>query len=97
MAVSRYARTPILEFGKRFGTSRSIETVRRGIEAGTIRLTERTLQGDERLDVIAGREYGNGRYWWLIAAASNIGWAPQVPRGTFLRIPNLEDVLRLVG
>jgi len=52
----------------------------------------------DRLDIIAGREYGNGRYWWVIAAASGIGWGMQVPPGTNLRIPiNLGDVEGLVG
>ena len=97
MAVSRYARTPILELGKRFGTSRAIKAIRDGIAAGTIKFREETLSGLERLDVIAGNEYGDGRYWWIIAAASNIGWASQVPPGTYLRIPTLDDVLRVVG
>lgn len=97
MAVSRYARAPILNLGQRFGTSRSIETIRRGIDNGTVRFKETTLQGFERLDIIAGREYGTGEYWWAIAAASGIGWGVQVPPGTYLRIPNIDDVLRIVG
>lgn len=97
MTISRYARTPVLSFGGRFGTSRAIEAIRVGISNGTIRYDERTLQGAERLDVIAGKAYGDGTYWWAIAAASDIGWAPQVPPGTFLRIPHLDDILRSVG
>lgn len=97
MAISRYARTPILELGKRYGTSRAAEVIRTGITNGTIRFTERTLQGFERLDVIAGVEYDDGTYWWVIAAASNIGWGLQVPPGTHLRIPRLEDALAAVG
>lgn len=97
MAVSRYSRAPVLELGKRYGTSRAIEVIRNGLQNGTIRSRELTLQGFERLDVLAGREYGDGRYWWVIAAASNIGWGVQAPPGTLIRIPNLEDVLSLVG
>lgn len=97
MAISRYSRTPILELGKRFGTSNTIRAIRRGVTDGTIRFKTTTLRGSKRLDVIAGDEYGDGRYWWVIAAASNIGWAPQAPPGTFLRIPLLDDVLKVVG
>lgn len=97
MSVSRYARTPVLELGRRYGTSRAIEVIRAGIENGTIRYTEVTLQGRERLDVIAGREYSSAEYWWVIAAASGIGWGVQVPPGTYIRIANLEDVLKLIG
>jgi hypothetical protein len=97
MTISRYSRTPTLDLGQRYGTSRAIPTIRRGIENGTITFTERTMAENMRLDVLAADEYGDGRYWWIIAAASNIGWAPQVPPGTYVRIPNLAEVLRVVG
>ena len=97
MSVSRYARTPVLALGKRFGTSSAIKAIRAGIASGTIQFRETTLSGLERLDTIAGNEYGDGRYWWVIAAASNIGWASQVPPGTYLRIPLLDDVLLVMG
>lgn len=97
MAISRYARTPILNFGRRYGTSNAIPAIRRGIIDGTITFTERTISENMRLDVIAADEYGDGRYWWVIAAASDIGWVPQVPPGTYIRIPNLDEVLRAVG
>jgi hypothetical protein len=86
-----------MNLGKRYGTSRSIEAIRGGIVNGTIRFKERTLQGDERLDTVAGVEYGDGEYWWVIAAASGIGWGLQVPPGTYLRVPVLDDVLATVG
>lgn len=97
MPTSRYARAPVLDFGRRYGTSRVVEVITRGIESGAIRYVERTLAGRERLDIIAAQELGDSRYWWMIAAASKIGWAPQVPVGTLLRIPNVDDVVALVG
>jgi hypothetical protein len=97
MAISRYARAPVLELGKRFGTSNAIPTIRAGIENGTISYIESVYTAGTRLDILAADYYGDGRYWWIIAAASNIGWAPQVPPGTYLRIPKLEDVLNSVG
>lgn len=97
MATSRYSRTIILELGRRYGTSRAISAIRRGISEGTITFTEDTISENVRLDVVAANEYGDGRYWWVIAAASDIGWSPQIPPGTYIRIPDLNEVLRLVG
>lgn len=97
MALSRYARSNILGINKQFGTSRAIQAIRNGITNGIIRFeTQRVLEG-QRLDSIAGEIYGDGRLWWIIAAASEIGWATQVPPETVIRIPNLSDVSSLVG
>ena len=52
----------------------------------------------ERLDVIAGDYYGDGTFWWVIAAASGIGWSLQVPPGTYLAIPkSLSSIYKLLG
>lgn len=97
MALRRYARSNILGANKQYGTSRAIQAIRNGIEAGTIRYsTRRVLQG-QRLDSIAGEVYNNGRLWWVIAAASEVGWSLQVPPETIIRIPNVADVSALVG
>ena len=97
MAVSRYRRSPILDFGRQFGTGRAHEVIRAAIKAGTLSFEALTLREAQRLDHLAGVKYGNGRYWWVIAAASDIGWGLQVPPGTYIRVPDLEQVLRLVG
>lgn len=97
MALRRYARANILGINKQFGTSRAIKAIRDGISARIIRFdTQRVLEG-QRLDSIAGEAYGDGRLWWVIAAASEIGWGLQVPPETIIRIPNLDDVSTLVG
>lgn len=97
MGISRYARAPVMGMGRFVGTSNAIVEIRQGIADGSIRYTERTLRGGERLDTVAGQVYDDGSYWWVIAAASHIGWGLQVPPGTYLRLPNLEDVLAAVG
>jgi hypothetical protein len=97
MAFSRYRRAPVLDFGRQFGTSRAHEVIRSAIADGTLPFTEITLKEAQRLDHLAGQAYGNGRYWWLIAAASDIGWGLQAPPGTYIRIPDLEIATRLVG
>jgi hypothetical protein len=56
------------------------------------------MQGEERLDIIAGELYGDASLWWIIAAASGIGWGMQCPPGTVLDIPTkIEQITRLVG
>lgn len=97
MAFSRYARTPILKLGEQYGTSVSQTTIRQAIANGSIKTREIVLRGAERLDTLAGSVYGDGRYWWILAAASDIGWALQVPPGTIIRIPDLNDIASLVG
>lgn len=96
-AVSRYRRTPVLGFGTQFGTSRSVAIIRNAIKTGALSFTATTLRGAERLDTMAGELWGEGRYWWVLAATSDIGWGLQVPPGTVIRVPNLTDVLRLIS
>lgn len=100
MALRRYNRTPVLTkngIDNCYGTSRSIVFVRNGIVGGLIRFTTYVTKENERLDIIAGKQYGSGRLWWVIAAASDIGFGLQMPAGTNLRIPNLEDVADIIG
>jgi hypothetical protein len=95
MAIDRYQNTDIIGFGESLGTSRIHIAIRNGIKNGNISYKTITLQGVERLDTIAGRYYGDGRYWWIIAAASQIGWAPQCPAGTVLTVPNINQIMKL--
>ena len=98
MPFSRYNRTPQLGLGAQYGTSRAIEAIRKGISSGQINITqEMIVRGRERLDTIAGVVYGDARYWWILAAASDIGWGLQVPPGTVIKIPQLADISALIG
>jgi len=55
------------------------------------------LQEGQRLDQISGQIYGSSDYWWVISAASGIGWGLQVPAGTVIKIPsNLDEVLSIL-
>jgi hypothetical protein len=50
----------------------------------------------KRLDHYSLEEYGDSKYWWVIAAASGVGWWLQVPSDTLITIPtNLNEVLKL--
>lgn len=98
MVIRRYSRSPILGNGYQYGTSTSIRTIKRAVDAGTISVRIQTMKSEDRLDVIAGRFYGDARNWWIIAAASGIGWALQVTPGTRLVIPvDLSQIADVVG
>lgn len=97
MAFSRYNRTSILNFGGQFGTGRAREAIQAAMASGQLQTTKMVVRGRERLDTIAGSVYGDGRYWWILAAASNIGWGLQVPPGTLIYVPSLSDVAAIVG
>lgn len=97
MAFSRYARTPRLDFGASYGTSNAAQIVRNAIKDGRLPVSTTVLRGAERLDTLAGTLYDDARYWWVLAMASDIGWGLQVPAGTVIRVPELAQVIKLIG
>ena len=97
MPFSRYSRSPVLAFGAQYGTSAAISTIRRSIANGSLPYRGILIREAERLDTMAGQIYGDARYWWVLAAASDIGWGLQVPPGTVINIPDLAAVAQLVG
>lgn len=98
MAISRYNRDGTILAGRAFGTATAVNAIRQAVRLGQISLQTRMLTEGQRLDTIAAESYGDARLWWVIAAASNIGWGLQVPPGTKLSIPiDLSQVGDLVG
>lgn len=97
MTLSRYSRAPRLDLGAQMGTSEAAAVIRSAIKNGTITFNQIVVRGAERLDTIAGDVYGDSRYWWILAAASDIGWGLQVPVGTLINVPALGDIAQLVG
>jgi len=93
MAISRYSTDRKINAGTMLATSQTVSSLRQSIKNGTI-VPVRTMRtsGFERLDTLAGEIYGDSRYWWVLAAASDIGWGMQVPPGTIINVVSIEDV-----
>jgi len=90
----RYRNSSLIKGGKALSTNQTIRVVRDLVKKGTIQTTRYISKEGDRLDVIAGRVYGDSSYWWLIAICSNIGWSLQIPPNTIIEYPsNLQDVL----
>ena len=98
MAISRYDRDPLIFGGRSFGSAQAVVIIRDAVRRGQISLKEKVMSESERLDVIAGQQYQDASLWWVIAAASNIGWGLQVPAGTKISIPtNISEVLEIIA
>jgi len=94
MSISRYSLHSKIKKGKGIGTSANMTKIFNACEKNFIKYEIFVVKENQRLDQLAGLAYQSSSYWWVIAAASGIGWALQVPPGTVLRIPiNLSDVL----
>lgn len=95
MVMSRYSRAPRLAMGAQQGVSEAVMRLRAAIRDGSIPIAGQiVVTGNDRLDTIAGVTYGDARYWWVLAAASDIGWGMQVPPGTVLNVIDIKHVSR---
>ena len=100
MGISRYKNAKVLtRDNKRFTLSSRVgPRVKQQVDSGAITVQTFTLSQGQRLDVVSANYYGDPSYWWVIAAASGIGWQCQVPAGTVLKVPtSLEQVARISG
>ena len=90
MAINRYSFVNSVSIGNKvtLATNNVSVKIYRAANSGALPASKYVLQEGERLDVLSGRYYGDSQYWWVIAAASGIGWALQIPGGTLLRIPD---------
>lgn len=96
MTIRRYGKTKILGLNFRFGTSQAIPILRQNIANGNIKYSEHILEENERLDILAGKVYGDSSLYWILAACSDIGFVLQVPPGTLIKIPDINDVAKYV-
>lgn len=94
MATSRYAFVDRIN-GQRLSTTGASSRIFFAAQEGNIRISTSRLAENQRLDHIAAKTYGDGALWWIIAAASGIGWGLQCPAGTVIRIPT--DLNQIYG
>lgn len=81
MALTRYS-------GNRNEITANINSkIYRAVQNNKISSKTYVTSSGDRLDHIAFKEYGDGLNWWVIAAASGIGWWMQMPEGIVLKIP----------
>ena len=67
-----------------------------GIRDRSIEFKTVISDSSKRLDHYSLDQYGDSKYWWVIAAASGIGWLLQIPPGIILYIPtNLDQIIQL--
>ena len=96
MAINRYDGDNVFitrSGGQLLETNQAIPIIRAAVSNGTLAVAESVLSSNTRLDIIAHQQYGDGRLWWVIAAASGIGWWLQAPPGTRIVIPlSIGDV-----
>lgn len=91
MTISRYV--------NRDGVDMSIANdIYRAVLNNEIGFKTMTTSAGDRLDRIAFKEYNDAQLWWVIAAASGIGWWLQVQEDIVLNIPtNIKDIENIRG
>ena len=95
MAFSRYS--ALTRAGNIKTMSRISSQLRQGITRGEIEVESLVLEEGVRLDHLSAQYYSDSKYWWVIAAASSIGWGLQAPPGTVVVIPkDLGSVISLI-
>lgn len=96
MATSRYAFVRRIN-GTSIATTDISSRIYFAVQRNAIGYNTINLVDLQRLDHVAARSYGDSSLWWVIAAASGIGWSMQCPAGTVLRVPSdLNQVFELL-
>ena len=97
MARSRYTFVSRIDDGQGIGAWSNGQIIFNAVLSGTLEADTIVLTQGQRLDHLAGQYYGDSSYWWIIAAASGIGWAMQCPAGTVIKIPKNLDAALSIG
>ena len=97
MSISRYYFTRPIG-SKTLATTSMTSRIFSAVDSGRIASKLGQISDGQRLDQIAFSEYGDSSLWWIIAAASGIGWPMQLQAGTYIRIPtNLDVIFEIIG
>lgn len=96
MTIKRYNTAAIIG-GSSYGVADYVRAIYLAIQQNNIEYDVYVMKSSDRLDNLAAIHYGAGDLWWIIAAASGIGWALQVPPTTLIRIPtSLKQIIALL-
>lgn len=96
MSTGRYFFQPTID-GTYLSTPDLSTRIYAAVDAGIINSNVIQLESITRLDVIAFEAYGDATLWWIIAAASGIGWSMQLSPGTYIRVPtNIDTIYELM-
>ena len=87
MSESRYTFSRKVKEGRIISVADTYK-INQAVNNGLIPYTTIILEQSQRLDHLAGIVYNDSTLWWIIAAASGIGWGLQCPPGTVIKIPN---------
>jgi len=91
--MGRYTRDNLIRGGRSLSTNQSAINIRRAIARGDVDTRIVVCGRFRRLDHVAYDYLGDASLWWVIAAASGIGWGLQVPEGTRLVVPINKEQL----
>ncbi len=95
--MRRYTKDKRIRGGK-LETAKTVTALRRARDYGLVSTREIILKESQRLDHLAHEHLGNARFWWVLAALSDIGWGLQLPPGTVVRIPvDMRVIQTIVG
>lgn len=98
MTLTRYRQSSLINGGRAIGTNTARVKLYNAVQSNEISSTVYITKQGDRLDRLAGQFYGDGTLWWVIAAASGIGWFLQIPAGVVLAIPtDINEVNRAVS
>lgn len=71
--------------------------INKATKNNTLDFSYKISERGKRLDHYASEFLGSADNWWIIAAASGIGWWLQVPEGVVLKIPtDIEQVKTVI-
>jgi hypothetical protein len=85
--ITKYSSDPVLGLRPRYATANLCSNIFNDCRTGRLESTTIFYKEGDRLDYFSQKYYGNGMDWWVIAAASGLGWWLQINPGTEITIP----------
>jgi len=86
----------LLGIKPKYATNEICNQIFKDCRNGRLQTETQIFVNGDRLDYMAQKYYGNGLDWWIIAAASGIGWWLQINAGTIITIPtDIKQIKRL--